>query len=66
MPSTKINGIDLYYEVAGEGPSIAFAHGAAWAVTFLGGAFNYTVLEWAFIPTSQNFLSREGGLASYE
>jgi 3-oxoadipate enol-lactonase len=27
MPSAKINGIDLYYEVHGEGPALAFAHG---------------------------------------
>ena len=29
MSSAKINGINIYYEVAGEGPPIAFAHGAA-------------------------------------
>jgi 3-oxoadipate enol-lactonase len=28
MPKTKVNGIDLYYEVHGEGPAIVFAHGA--------------------------------------
>lgn len=27
MPSTKINGIDLYYEVHGTGPALLFAHG---------------------------------------
>jgi 3-oxoadipate enol-lactonase len=27
MPSTKINGIDLYYEVHGTGPAVLFAHG---------------------------------------
>ena len=28
MPKAPINGIDLYYEECGEGPAIAFAHGA--------------------------------------
>jgi 3-oxoadipate enol-lactonase len=28
MPKTQVNGIDLYYEVHGEGPTIVFAHGA--------------------------------------
>jgi 3-oxoadipate enol-lactonase len=28
MPKTRVNGIDLYYEVHGEGPAIVFAHGA--------------------------------------
>ena len=27
MPLAKINGIDLYYEVHGEGPALVFAHG---------------------------------------
>ena len=27
MPSVRINGIDQYYEVHGEGPALAFAHG---------------------------------------
>jgi 3-oxoadipate enol-lactonase len=27
MPTAKINGIDLYYEVHGEGPALVFAHG---------------------------------------
>jgi 3-oxoadipate enol-lactonase len=27
MPLTKINGIDLYYEVHGEGPALVLAHG---------------------------------------
>jgi 3-oxoadipate enol-lactonase len=27
MPSAKINGIDLYYEVHGTGPALLFAHG---------------------------------------
>jgi 3-oxoadipate enol-lactonase len=27
MPRTKINGIDLYYEVHGSGPALLFAHG---------------------------------------
>ena len=27
MPHTKINGIDLYYEVHGEGPALVLAHG---------------------------------------
>ncbi|MGO9056057.1 MAG: alpha/beta fold hydrolase [Candidatus Binataceae bacterium] len=29
MPSARINGIDFYYEVHGEGPAIVFAHGGA-------------------------------------
>jgi 3-oxoadipate enol-lactonase len=29
MPLAKINGIELYYETHGEGPSIVFAHGGA-------------------------------------
>src|SRR5712691_4299966 len=28
MPSARINGIDLYYEVHGEGPALVLAHGA--------------------------------------
>jgi 3-oxoadipate enol-lactonase len=28
MPKTQVNGIDLYYEVHGDGPAIVFAHGA--------------------------------------
>jgi 3-oxoadipate enol-lactonase len=28
MPKTRVNGIDLYYEVHGDGPAIVFAHGA--------------------------------------
>jgi 3-oxoadipate enol-lactonase len=28
MPHARINGIELYYEVHGEGPAIVFAHGA--------------------------------------
>lgn len=28
MPKAAVNGIDLYYEVDGEGPAIVFAHGA--------------------------------------
>ena len=28
MPTTQVNGIDLYYEVHGDGPAIVFAHGA--------------------------------------
>jgi 3-oxoadipate enol-lactonase len=28
MPSTQINGIRLYYETAGKGPALVFAHGA--------------------------------------
>ena len=28
MPKTAVNGIDLYYEVHGDGPAIVFAHGA--------------------------------------
>jgi 3-oxoadipate enol-lactonase len=28
MPKTGVNGIDLYYEVHGDGPAIVFAHGA--------------------------------------
>ena len=28
MPKTQVNGIDLYYEVHGDGPTIVFAHGA--------------------------------------
>src|SRR6202007_2911937 len=27
MPSAKINGIDFYYEVHGEGPALVLAHG---------------------------------------
>lgn len=29
MPIAKINGIDFYYELHGEGPAIVFAHGGA-------------------------------------
>ncbi len=29
MPTVQTNGIDLYYEVAGEGPDLVFLHGAA-------------------------------------
>jgi 3-oxoadipate enol-lactonase len=28
MPKTRINGIELYYEVHGQGPAVVFAHGA--------------------------------------
>lgn len=28
MPKAQVNGIELYYEVHGEGPPIVFAHGA--------------------------------------
>jgi 3-oxoadipate enol-lactonase len=28
MPKIQVNGIDLYYEVHGDGPAIVFAHGA--------------------------------------
>ncbi|MBF6568918.1 MAG: alpha/beta fold hydrolase [Candidatus Binataceae bacterium] len=28
MPFAKINGVELYYEVHGEGPALVFAHGA--------------------------------------
>ena len=28
MPKAQVNGIELYYEVHGDGPSIVFAHGA--------------------------------------
>lgn len=28
MPTAQINGIELYYEVHGEGPAVVFAHGA--------------------------------------
>jgi 3-oxoadipate enol-lactonase len=28
MPKTQLNGIELYYEVHGDGPAIVFAHGA--------------------------------------
>ena len=28
MPTVHVNGIDLYYEVHGEGPAVVFAHGA--------------------------------------
>jgi 3-oxoadipate enol-lactonase len=28
MPKTQVNGIELYYEVHGDGPAIVFAHGA--------------------------------------
>src|SRR5947208_4909651 len=28
MPKAQINGIDLYYEVHGQGPAVIFAHGA--------------------------------------
>lgn len=28
MPTAHLNGIDLYYEVHGEGPAVVFAHGA--------------------------------------
>jgi 3-oxoadipate enol-lactonase len=28
MPQAQINGIDLYYEVHGQGPAVVFAHGA--------------------------------------
>ena len=27
MPFAKLNGIDLYYEVHGEGPALVLAHG---------------------------------------
>jgi 3-oxoadipate enol-lactonase len=28
MPKAQVNGIELYYEVHGDGPAIVFAHGA--------------------------------------
>ena len=28
MPKAQINGIELYYEVHGDGPAVVFAHGA--------------------------------------
>lgn len=28
MPTVRTNDIDLYYEVAGAGPAVVFAHGA--------------------------------------
>jgi pimeloyl-ACP methyl ester carboxylesterase len=28
MPTAQINGIELYYEVHGNGPAVVFAHGA--------------------------------------
>ena len=27
MPTAPVNGIDLYYEVEGSGPTVVFAHG---------------------------------------
>ena len=30
MPTARINGIDLYFEVHGEGPPLLFAHGQVW------------------------------------
>ena len=28
MPKAPANGIEIYYESAGDGPAVAFAHGA--------------------------------------
>ena len=28
MPKVQVNGIELYYEVHGDGPALVFAHGA--------------------------------------
>jgi 3-oxoadipate enol-lactonase len=28
MPFAAVNGIDLYYEIQGSGPTVVFAHGA--------------------------------------
>ena len=37
MALARINGIELYYEVHGEGPALIFAHGAGVAIIWPGG-----------------------------
>lgn len=51
MPTTELNGIDLAYEVSGDGPAVLFTHGyqaskAMWTAQRHGLASRYRVITW--------------------
>ena len=51
MPSVEVNGLELAYERAGEGPPLVFAHGVlcdsrAWRPQLAGLSDELTVVAW--------------------